>query len=102
MVDPIKRKEKIRAEFLNELVDGVNSLDEAIKPPTQTDEPPNKEITDEDSDFVPDNAFTEIGRTTTTVQVFDQNEENYADIERIETITFQNADGETLQLIFNN
>ena len=102
MVDPIKKYDPIKAEFLNELVEGVNSLDKAIEPPRQTDKPPSQEVTQENPDFVPKSAYSETERTTSTVQVFDQNNENYAEIERIEAITFLNGYGEEIKLVFNN
>ena len=96
-----ERGEPITAKFLGELADGVNSLDEPINGPQQIDELPPPDVSDA-VPTVPDYVFTETSRLTATVQVFDQNLENYADVERIESITFQNELGEILRLDFNN
>ena len=102
MVDKIKKGDPIKASFLNELGEGVNKLDELIHSPQQTDELPPPDVSDQYPDAVPDYVFGEISRSTSTVQVFDQNEENYAEIERIESITFKNDKGEILRLDFTN
>ena len=99
----INRGEVIKARFLNDLASGVDEANEkAIKPPSQLNAPPDPEVQNEDADSTPAETYVETGRTTSLVQVFDQNDENYAEITRVETISFTNGLGETLSLQFNN
>lgn len=47
--------------------------------------------------------FTETARTTSTVRIEDASDPSvYVDIERIETIDFQDGSGNTLRLVFSN
>jgi hypothetical protein len=105
-IDKIKKGNEITAKYLNTLGDSINDLQAAFQGPKQLNEPPpaavqNQTETDDDEPASP-NTYVETNRTTTTVQIFDQNDENYAEIERIETISFANSEGETLTLRFNN
>ena len=97
----------IRARFLNDMAEGVDILTRefAAGPkqvvPASPADAQNQAA--EDSGTVTDpSVYAESGRTTSTVQVFDQNDENYAEVDRIETVTLQNGLGDTLVLQFNN
>lgn len=98
----IKKGEIIKARFLNDMAEGIDNLQRAIKPPTQINKPTAGDVQNEDPETEPPSTFIESGRTTTTVQVFDQNETNYAEVERIETVTFTNNNGESIKLKFDN
>lgn len=103
----IKRGNIIKASFLNEVVDDVNDLTRefADRPKQVLDASPGEvqnEAAKEDDDIVDPNSYIEIGRETSSIQVYDQNDENYAEVTRIEIVTLQNGNGETLTLQFNN
>ncbi|MCP5017113.1 MAG: hypothetical protein GY938_17855 [Ketobacter sp.] len=97
MIQGPKQGEAITANFLGELTEGVNDLKEVINGPLEINQG-----TEEDVEVIPDYVFTETSRQISVVQVYDQSETNYADVERIESITFQNDKGEILRLDFNN
>lgn len=106
----IKVGDQIKAEFLNESVDNINELvDLLVEPPAQinpADDPDlqNAKNEDETAEGEGDSAdvFVEQNRTTNEVIVFDQNDENYATIDRITTIELLNGLGESLKLRINN
>jgi len=102
LISRIKKGQKIKADYLNQIGSKVNELVKAIQPPRQKDKPAPPEVTAEDSGSEPEYSFIEQTRTETTIQVFDQNSENYAEVDRIQSMTFQNGRGETLRLVFNN
>lgn len=99
----IKRGEKITADFLNESVDQVNELtDLLVKPPEQITPANDPELQIEDPEADDIDTYIEQSRTVTEVQVDDQNEENYATIDRITTIELLNGNGESLKMRINN
>ncbi len=106
----IKVGDPIRAEFLNESVDNINELvDLLVDRPKQldpADDPDLQNAKNEDDTFLgegdsPD-VFVEQNRTIDEVIVFDQNDENFATIDRIVTIELLNGLGETLKMRINN
>lgn len=82
--------ERVTARMLNEMTEAINGNTAAIAAPRDRSES-SSEI-----------EYNETERETSEVQVFDQNEENYATIERIDSITLQNDAGDTLTLNFEN
>ena len=107
-VEKVKKGEVITARYLNKVGGKVNDLEKSISPPKQKNPPTSSEVqnqTAEDDtaeETAPPSTFVETGRTISTVQVFDQDDTNYAEVDRIETITFVNGNGETLSLQFTN
>ncbi len=96
-----ERRQVIKSSFLNNLADDVNDLnDQFVKKPTDPNSVP-AEVQNED-DTNPLTTYTESARATSTIQVYDQNDENYAEVQRIESISFTNAEGHILTLIFSN
>ena len=87
------RGEVITSEFLEDTALRVNRNEAALAGP--------RDVSDED-DTNNGLTYTEVSRSTSTETVYDQNEENYAEIERIDSVTFENADGERITLVFNN
>lgn len=105
----IKVGDPIKAEFLNESVDNINELvDLLVQPPMQIDpaDDPDLQNAKKDDEFSGDgdspDVFVEQTRTIDEVIVFDQNDENFATIDRIVTIELLNGLGETLKLRINN
>jgi hypothetical protein len=107
-INNINKGEIITAERLNKYGDGVNqlnrniflrpnSLEDEIAPEVQAET-----LEDETAEPVTTDNFIETSRTISQVQIFDQNDTNYALIDRIESITFTNAAGSTITLTFNN
>jgi len=97
----------IRATFLNDIAKGVDDLTREFashpKQVLQTSAPEVQNQSAQDGDEVTDPAiYIESSRITSTVQVFDQSDENYAEIDRIDKVFFQNANGDTITLQFNN
>ncbi len=107
MIGRIQKGQIITAGFLNDMAGGVDDLTRefASRPkqvlPASPPETQNRAAQDGDAVTNPA-AYIEAWRTTSTVQVFDQDETNYAEVERIETVTLQNGLGDTLILQFNN
>ncbi len=103
----IKVGETIKADFLNESVDSINELvDWIVAPPAQinpADDPDLQNAKNQD-DAGGDSAdvFVEVERTFEEVIVFDQDDENYATIERIVTIHLQDGNGNNLKMRINN
>ena len=98
----IDKGKVIRAQFLNDMAEGIDTLNaESVAPPKQVNEPPPPS-NDPAISVVELGVFIEQSRTVSEVQIFDQNDENFALIDRIETVTFKNGLGETLTLAFNN
>jgi len=107
MIGRIQKGGVIRATFLNDMAEGIDDLNREFasrpKQVIQAAPPEAQNQSAQDDDEVTDPAtYIESGRTSSTVQVFDQNEENYAEVDRIETVSFQNALGDTITLQFNN
>lgn len=99
----IKRGEGIKATFLNKHSQGIDDLtDQAVQPPEQLKSTIPVDVQNEDPDADDLDTYIEQARTISEVQVFDQNDENYATIERITTITFLNGRGKPLKLRINN
>lgn len=99
----INKGEVITAKFLNNMAENVRILaDEGIKPPHQLNQPADGDQQNQDEDAEPVEAFIESRRDTSSVTVYDQNEENYATIQRIDRVEFTNGLGETLILVFTN
>ena len=73
-----------------------------VKPPRQQNQPAAPAQQNEDAGTDPPDAFVETDRSTSEVQVFDDEETNYALIDRFEQVSFARADGETLILVFKN
>lgn len=98
-IAPIQKGDIITARRLNEYGDGVNTLlQKGVDPPKQAADAPEPGVPKEDALDL--NTFVETSRTVDLVTVFDDEGTNYAEIERIVTISFANADGETLKLQF--
>jgi hypothetical protein len=95
----IKKGDPITARFLNDLRDGVEENRKSVKPPRQRNAPPPADVPVEAED---PETFIETTRTTSEVQVFDDEDTNYALIDRFETVSFENGLGETLKLKFKN
>jgi hypothetical protein len=107
MIGRIKKGEVIKASFLNDMAQGIDTLNETFvdRPRQVLDSDPaevQNEAAEEGIEEADPNRYIETGRTSSTVQVFDQNDENYAEVSRIELVTFENALGETITLEFNN
>lgn len=107
MVDipKINKGEPITAERLNQYGDGLNELNKVIaENPKQLDDKVDgdvqKEAVEEEGEVAGANEYTETSRSTSTVLIYDDTFTNYAEIERIESITFTNSVGETLKLTF--
>lgn len=99
----IRRGEIITARMLNNHAKNLDFLKQQIvNPPRERDAPPPPDVQNEDPATGSPNTYTETVRQTSEVQIFDQNEENYALIDRIDQATFQNPDGDTITLVFNN
>ncbi len=97
-LDLIRKGEIIKATFLNNVVKDVNALTgRAVQLPKQINEP-----NPESADSIAPSDFVEASRGVEGVQIFDQNETNYALIDRMTRIQFENSNGEKLVLIFNN
>ena len=100
-IPPIDKGQVITARRLNDYGSGINELNrKAFSPPRQITDQVDPEVPIEEA-AGPQN-FIETGRITSEVQVFDQDDTNYALIDRIESITFTNSDGVTLTLQFAN
>lgn len=98
-----KRGKVIRATFLNDIAEDVDDLnDEYLRRPTDNENPLPPAVQDADADAPTASNYVESSRSTSTVQVFDQNDENYAEVQRIEQITFINSEGDVLTLTFIN
>ena len=97
-LDRIRKNDIIKADFLNSMASGVDFLTaKAVALPKQINEPnPNA------SDAIAPADFVESSRAVEEVQIFDQNQTNYALIDRMTRVEFGNSEGETLVLIFNN
>ncbi len=98
----------ITARRLNEYSSSINTInkDMALGPRTVEDDVPpeaQKEAAeDPDTVTLTANNYIESSRETSQVQVFDQNETNYALVDRIDSITFSNDVGDTITLTFDN
>lgn len=100
-IPPIERGEVITARRLNQYGEGLNELNNiSFGPPRDVTDPPADGVPAEDA--IAANTFVEQSRTTTEVQIFDNEGVNYALIDRIDSITFANSEGETLILQFNS
>ncbi len=103
MIPKIRKGTVITARYLNDGFGEVNQLvKHSVTPPKQTDRPVDPEVQNEEPSSEPSTTYTETTRTVTTVQVFDQNLENYAEIDRMESASFKNGDGDVIRLVFNN
>ena len=103
----IQKGKIIRASFLNDMAQGVDDLrEEFISSPRQVEAPAPAEVQNESAEdaaeVVSPTTYIETSRSTSTVQVYDQNDTNYAEVSRIETVTLTNSLGESLVLKFNN
>ena len=99
----IRKGQIITARFLNNMADNIDELiSDGVTPPKQLNGPASPEQQNEDAETDPPGAFIETERSTTEVQVFDQEETNYALIDRFEQVQFRRDDGETLILVFKN
>ena len=107
-IERIRRGEPITAKRLNEYGDSINEIKrEIFSGPQQNDEdtaPPEvqAEASEEEGETVSSSNYIESSRLVSQIQVFDQDDVNYATIDRIEKITFTNGDGESITLTFNN
>jgi hypothetical protein len=107
IIERWKKGNPLTAKRLNESVDSINKLKSlAIDGPKQEADaaPPDVQqaAAEDETTPVASNVYTETSRTVSSVQIFDQNDTNYALIDRIESITLQNSEGDTLILQFNN
>jgi len=98
----IKKGDAITARYLNRVSGQVDELIEAVNPPRQRNAPRAPALQNEEPGEEPPTSYIETSRETSTVQIFDQAAENYAEIERIESITLTNGNGDKLRLVFNN
>lgn len=102
-VGRISRGEAIRAKFLNNIAIGVDDLSRFdVRPPEQLLDALPVDLQIEDPDTEGLGTYIEQGRTIDEVLVYDQNDENYAAVERIVTIELLNGLGDTLKLRINN
>ena len=107
-IEKVRNGEVITARYLNKIGSRVNDREKAIAAPRQKNPPTSPEVQnqaaedDTAGEVTPPTTFVETGRTISTVQVFDQDDTNYAEVQRIETINFVNGNGETLSLQFAN
>ncbi len=103
----IKRGEVIRADFLNDMAEGIDDatdlliaapkhINEALEPALQI------AAAEEDAEADDPDTFVEQERTFDEVQVFDDTDTNFATIERIVLISLVNGKGETLKMRINN
>lgn len=103
MLVKIRQGQIITADYLNQMATGINSLlDRPVIPPVQRNKPPPPELQNVDSEAESLSAYIESSRSTSTVQVFDQNEENYAEVERIDSVSLLNGYGQEIRLVFKN
>ena len=96
----------IRSDWLNRIVDQVNENTQAFRRPTQLNQGTLPIRGDDGEPVVPTpsapDVWVENNRTTSTVRVTNPEDEmQYVDVERIETICFQTPEGE-VQLVFKN
>ena len=99
-IPPINKGQTITAERLNDYGEGINKLNDLVfNLPRAIDDPGEAQAEGETED---PSVYVESSRTTSLVQVFDDEGTNYAEVDRIETITLVNGDGEELKLQFNN
>ena len=89
----IKVGDRITADMLNAITLAINRNTQGVASPKQVEA---------DNSATSDVNYSETSRSVLVVQVFDQNDENYADIERIESISFRSDGGDTITLSFNN
>lgn len=102
MIKRINRGEVITAKYLNEIGDSVNRLLGPVNPPSQVNKPPAGDVQNEQPEAVSPDDYVEQSRSVESVQVFDQNETNYALIDRIRTVSFVNGKDKSIKLVFNN
>ena len=69
---------RITAELLSNITDAINANTSAVAAP--------RESVGADSET--GTIFTEVARSSNTVRVYDQNDENYADIDVMSSVTF--------------
>lgn len=99
-IPPINKGQVITAGRLNDYADNINTLNALVfNPPKPIDDPGEAQAEGETQN---PSTYVERSRTTSLVQVFDQNETNYAEVTRIETVTLVNGEGVELKLQFNN
>ncbi len=111
-VPSITRGQPISAGFLNVMGNNINLLAGALDKPQAKpgDASPKRSSSPETSDQADPNAppadpntYNETGRYTSMVRVTNPDDPaQYVDVERIEWVSFVNAAGETLTLVFNN
>jgi len=107
-VEKVKKGEVITARYLNKIGRRVNDLEASVSSPKQKNPPASSAVQnqaaedDTAEEVTAPTTFVETDRTISTVQVFDDEDTNYAEVERIETINFVNGNGETLSLQFAN
>ncbi len=103
MIPKIRKGTVITARYLNDGFGTVNDLvKHSVSPPRQTDKPVAPEVQNEEPSSEPSSTYTETSRSITTEQVFDQNLTNYAEVDRIDAVSFKNGDGDVIRLVFNN
>ena len=106
-VEKVKKGEIITAKYLNKVGTAVNTLTRAVSPPKQKNQPvaapvQNQSAEEAAEEAVPPSDYVESSRTTSTVLVYDDAEQNYAEVSRIDSVSFANSNGDTLVLRFNN
>jgi len=104
-IPKIKKGGIITAKRLNDYGDGINELNKFnIQNPRQLDDRVDglvqQQASEDEANVAGVNDYTETSRSTSTVLVYDTSFTNYAEIQRIESITFANSLGETLKLTF--
>jgi len=99
-IPPINKGQAITAERLNDYGEGINQLNALVYDlPRSTDDVGE---TQAEGDTQDPSTYVETSRVTSLVQVFDDEGTNYAEVDRIDTVTLVNGDGEELKLQFNN
>ena len=118
----IARGTDITARWLNETIDSVNHLQEQIRGPRQNNvRPPSPNSTPEstlrsDADEVgsvvaaavplalkPQETWIEIARTTSTVRITNpEDDEQYVDVQRVESLTVVLQDGRLATIVLRN
>ena len=94
----IRRGEPITADWLNDVAAATERNARLIDEIT-TEAPEGEDGPSGSTDVT----YTETARTTSTVRIEDAADPTvFVDIQRIETVDFQSAAGDTLRLVFNN
>lgn len=104
----INKGDPILATLLNSYGTNINDLNkEVFDSPKETEGPQDADALNDAAEEDPEvpitdpSEYIETERSTSTVTVYDDEFTNYAEIERIESITFTNSLGEKIKLVFS-